>query len=57
MATTPEKQRTAGQAAVKAKDAGKAAAEAKRAVAAAFEVPAREPGDDLEPEDLAQFDG
>jgi hypothetical protein len=43
--------------AVKAKDAAKAAEEAKRSAVAAIEVPERQPGDDMDPEDLAQFDG
>ncbi len=57
MATTPKEQRAAGQVAVKAKDAAKAAEEAKRSAVASIEVPERQPGDDLDPEDLAQFDG
>lgn len=57
MATTPKDKRAAGQVAVKAKDAAKAAEEAKRGAVAAIEVPERQPGDDLDPEDLAQFDG
>lgn len=57
MATTPREQRATGQVAVKAKDAAKAAEKAKREAAAAIQVPERQPGDDLDPEDLAQFDG
>ncbi len=56
MATTPRERRTV-QVAVNAKDIAKAAAEAKRAAAAATEAPERQPGDDMDPEDLAQFDG
>jgi hypothetical protein len=56
MATTPREQR-AGQVVMKAKDVAKTAEKAKRAAAAAIEVPERQPGDDLDPEDLAQFDG
>ncbi|MCC7088487.1 MAG: hypothetical protein M9925_09095 [Chloroflexi bacterium] len=57
MATTPKEQQATGQVAVKANDATKAAEEAKPVVAAAIEVPERQPGDDMDPEDLAQFDG
>jgi hypothetical protein len=57
MATTPKDQQAAGQVPVKAKDAAKAAEEARPGVVAATEAPERQPGDDLEPEDLAQFDG
>jgi hypothetical protein len=57
MATTPKEQRATGQVAVKAKDAAKATENAKRVAAAAAEVPERQPGDDMDPEDLAQFDG
>lgn len=59
MATTSKEQRpaTAEKAAVNVKDAARAEEEAKRAAAAAEETGEREPGDDLNPEDLAQFDG
>ncbi len=57
MATAPKATRPAraGLAAENKREAAKAAEESRRA--AAFEVPERQPGDDLDPEDLAQFDG
>lgn len=59
MATTSKDQRpaTTEKAAVDVKDAAKAEEEARRAEAEAMEEAEREPGDDLNPEDLAQFDG
>lgn len=57
MATAPKATRPAraGLAAENKREAAKAAEESRRA--AAFEVPERQPGGDLDPEDLAQFDG
>ena len=59
MATTSKEQRSAvaEKAPVKVKDAARAEEDAKRAAAAVEEAGQREPGDDLNPEDLAQFDG
>ncbi len=54
MATTPKASRTAGKPAT----TGKAkATRGRKAAAPAVALPERQPGDDLDQEDYAQFDG
>lgn len=53
MATTPKASRTAPRATA----AGKPAAAPKKAKAPTDALPERQPGDDLDQEDYAQFDG